>query len=112
MKGIPIKFRAKSCETGEYLYSSQVKQHKKNLSQGYMNDEEVYNISQLVGYDAAGNEIYEGDKVNCYHSFCAPAEALKNSKIYKVAKVKLVAVVTDCSEEDLNSPLDYQFLKK
>jgi len=63
MKGIPIKFRAKSCDTGEYLYSSQVKQHKKNLSQGYMNDEEVYNISQLVGYDAAGNEIYEGDEV-------------------------------------------------
>lgn len=86
MKGIPIKFRAKSCDTGEYLYSSQVKQYEKDLSQGYMNGEQVCNICQLIGYDAAGNEIYEGDRVNCYHSFCLPADELKNKKICFVKK--------------------------
>ena len=63
MRRIPIKFRAKSCETGEYVYSNQVRQYEKNLSQGQMNGEEVYNINQLIGYDCDGNEIYEGDKL-------------------------------------------------
>lgn len=61
MKGIPIKFRAKLCSTGEYVYSSQVRQYEKDLSQGYIDSERVCNICQLVGYDAAGDEIYEGD---------------------------------------------------
>ena len=63
MKRIPIKFRAKSCETGEYLYSSQVFQYEKDLSQGLINGEEVYSINQLVGYDSEGQEVYEGDKL-------------------------------------------------
>lgn len=112
MKGIPIKFRAKSCKTGEYLYSTQVRQHKKNLSQGYMNDEEVYNICQLVGYDADGNEVYEGDKVKCYRGFLLPAYELKKREIDRVSEVKLVAVISSCYDEDLNKPFDYQFLLK
>ena len=111
MKGVPIKFRAKSKETGEYIYSSQVKQNKKDLTSGYMGDQKVYNICQLVGYDAAGNEVYEGDKVNGYHGFCLPAEELKKRKACGTAKVELVARV-EKYYEDLNSPFDYQFLKK
>lgn len=111
MKGIPIKFRAKLCSTGEYVYSSQVRQYEKDLSQGYIDSERVCNICQLVGYDAAGNEIYEGDKVNCYRGFYLPADELRKKEIVKVSKVRLKAEV-DCYNEDLNSPFDYQFLKK
>jgi hypothetical protein len=110
MKGIPIKFRAKSYKTGEYLYSTQVRQHKKDLSQGYMLDEKVYNICQLVGYDADKNEVYEGDKVNVYHGFCIPAKDLKTKTPRMTAKVKLMAEVQKVYE-NFNSPFDYQFLK-
>lgn len=112
MKGIPIKFRAKLRSTGEYVYSTQVRQYKKDLTQGYIDSEEVYNICQLVGYDAAGEELYEGDKVNCYHGFFIPAEELKKKKVEKVSRVELVAMVRNCGYEDLNAPFDYQFLTK
>lgn len=112
MKGVPIKFRAKSCKTGEYIYSTQVYQYPKNLALGNMNGEEVYDISQLVGYDAAGEEVYEGDELNCYHSFCLPAEEVIKKQIEKVSRVELVAKVFNCGYENLNAPFDHQFLKK
>lgn len=111
MQGIPIKFRAKLCETNEYVYSAYVKQNKKDLTRGYIEGKKVYDIRQLVGYDAADNEVYEGDRLNCYSGFCLPASELVKKEIRCVSKVKLIATVERVGE-NLNSPFDYQFLLK
>ena len=77
MKNIPIKFRAKNIGTGEYVYGDLIQapvdlptirvwnaEECKNGFYAY-DDYEVYpdSVCQLVGYDAAGNEVYEGDLV-------------------------------------------------
>ena len=75
MKNLPIKFRAKNIRTGEYVYGDFIQspvdvpvirvwnaEECKNGFYAY-DDYEIYpdSVSQLVGYDAAGNEVYEGD---------------------------------------------------
>ena len=62
-----IKFRGRDWETGEYLYGDliqgnydevcpRIKPRKKKAR--YVKD-----VAQLVGYDANGKEVYEGDTV-------------------------------------------------
>lgn len=68
MKNVPIKFRGKA-ENGEYVYGDlmhgnydesvvHIKPRKKHPFYVYKNS-----VAQLVGYDADGNEVYEGDKI-------------------------------------------------
>lgn len=63
----PIKFRGIDWETGEYVYGDliqgnydevcpRIKPRKKKAR--YVKD-----VAQLVGYDANGKEVYEGDTV-------------------------------------------------
>ena len=67
MKNIPIKFRAKCIETGN-LITFELGECSAELRPDYLSviSDDVYTIDaeticQLVGYDAAGNEVYEGD---------------------------------------------------
>ena len=114
-----IKFRAREIGMG-YIVEGSLIERESNGGRKYYSiidrygNEYVANtksIVQLCGYDAAGNEIYEGDKVNCYHGFYLPADELRKKEIVKVSKVRLKAEV-DWYNENLNSPFDYQFLKK
>lgn len=64
MKGIPIKFRGKTYR-GDYV-TFFLGSCIEKLSGDYSVDEGEHtviadSICQLVGYDADGNEIYEGD---------------------------------------------------
>ena len=136
MKGVPIKFRGRN-GIGEYVYGYYVPWHlcsevlraatvgqcralnepwtdKAGLidKDGCTAIVEADSVAQLVGYDAAGNELYEGDGVHCYHSFQASAENLAKSEKYTTGRVRLVAVVDGGSfpsREDLDSD-DYQYL--
>lgn len=70
MKNVPIKFRAWCAELGKFVYMVY-------SSSFILYDDEIYfsdqyddhykikteNMDQLVGYDAEGNEVYEGDKL-------------------------------------------------
>ena len=65
MKGIPIKFRGIDKETGQYVYGRDIMQYSetdiwigdRDLPKNYP----VKEVTQLVGYDDEGNEVYEGD---------------------------------------------------
>ncbi len=121
MKGVPIKFRGKRAD-GEYVYGDLIHRFTDdgenfttatrltNEVVAYYVDEDT--VAQLVGYDAAGNELYEGDEVNIYHSFQASAANLAKSKKYETGKVGLTATVNWAfAREDLDSD-DYQVLMK
>ena len=64
----PIKFRGRDIETGEYVYA-ELGQVSEEINPGYLtflSDDGFYTVetdtvAQLVGYDANGNEVYEGD---------------------------------------------------
>lgn len=56
-----------------------------NMYIRHMLSKKVYDIRQLVGYDAAGNEVYEGDTVilegkDYKVSYCFCYGAFKNFK--------------------------------
>ena len=80
MKGVPIKFRGKSIKDNSLMYGDlmhydeyisiryQVKGKFEFVSKPVYPD----SVSQLVGYDANGEEIYEGDIL------CAPYGEIKN----------------------------------
>ena len=74
MKGVPIKFRGRDIISNEYLYGDYVSRdegcairihHQTSLFN--MHEYEIAvdsnSVAQLVGYDADGNEVYEGDAV-------------------------------------------------
>ena len=73
MKGVPVKFRAKHITTGEYIYGDLIHDRHGETRityasdialTGYVNEAvKPGSVAQLVGYDADGNEVYEGDKV-------------------------------------------------
>ena len=67
----PIKFRGVSLDTGEFIYGDLriigIRPHIFKEAQCYYDEELIEvdedSVAQLVGYDANGNEVYEGDKV-------------------------------------------------
>ena len=56
----PIKFRGRRLDNDNFVYGYFSRYHNKPLVDGFM----VYpdSVAQLVGYDADGNEVYEGDE--------------------------------------------------
>ena len=77
MKNIPIKFRGKDIIGGGYLYGDYVSrdegcairiQHQTDLFD--MHEYEIAvdpdSVTQLIGYDVDGTEIYEGDTVDAF----------------------------------------------
>ena len=68
MKGVPVKFRAKT-EKGDFVYGDLIKGHyiewmpkiKPAKKRSVHVDKD--SVAQLIGYDADGKEIYEGDKL-------------------------------------------------
>lgn len=65
MKGIPIKFRGKDVDTDRYVYGDFVQGDYDFM---FINNSNIYrvypeSVAQLIGYDADGNEIYEGDRI-------------------------------------------------
>lgn len=75
MKKIPIKFRGKPTLSSEYIYGDYVTRQDGCCAIRFKENENLFNmheyevavkpetVAQLVGYDAEGKEIYEGDKV-------------------------------------------------
>ena len=72
MKKIPIKFRGRSLETGEVIFSRIVDYGSDFAKIGYwvraygaweLRWEKVDpdSVAQLIGYDVDGKEVYEGD---------------------------------------------------
>ena len=73
MQGVPIKFRGID-EDGKYVYGDYITREngcairfteKKTLIKIYVYEVTVKpeTVAQLVGYDADGNEVYEGDEL-------------------------------------------------
>lgn len=64
---VPIRFRGKCVDTGEYVYGDFVHRGPLESKPGIIDDEDFYNeidpdsVAQLCGYDRDGNEVYEGD---------------------------------------------------
>lgn len=87
----PIKFRGRDVHTGEYVYA-ELGQISEEINPGYLSfitDDDMYtvetdSIAQLVGYDANGNEIYEGDTVIRYDSEEEFIEAPENGVLREV----------------------------
>ena len=78
MKGLPIKFRGKDIRNGKYVFGDLIHgfddewKYNENVTRiafGNGFNEIVYvevdpeTVAQLVGYDAEGNEVYEGDEI-------------------------------------------------
>lgn len=67
MKKIPIKFRGRCVDNGEYIYGVYVKSVPMSSFPGivddddYIHDVDPDSVAQLVGYDVDGKEVYEGD---------------------------------------------------
>ena len=67
MKGVPIKFRGKDVQSGEYVYFRleddicEVGKYYRVGEDEYCHYVKVDKLEQLVGYDDDGKEIYEGD---------------------------------------------------
>ena len=62
MKGIPIKFRGKRIDGNGYVYGDLEHKYSRDI---WIDCFEVYpeSVAQLVCYDVAGNEVYEGDQL-------------------------------------------------
>lgn len=58
----PIKFRGKRVDTGEFVYGD-VAHTEVGVLIGAGFEVEPKSVKQLVGYDADGREVYEGDIV-------------------------------------------------
>lgn len=68
MKNVPIKFRGKSIKNGNYIYGHYFVMYDAPYihyvdNEGYHFEEEIAldSAARLVGYDAEGSEVYEGD---------------------------------------------------
>ena len=72
MKGVPIKFRAKRINSADYVYGffgrtpSTNKPLIVDVSAFKSYTVEENSVAQLIGYDAEGNEVYEGDIVDAF----------------------------------------------
>lgn len=92
MKGIPIKFRAWCKGLGKWIYMNDSSQsfiiYNDSIYYSDVYDDhyliEPDDLDQLVGYDAEGNEVYEGDTVlNEYLNEFKADEVVFNPKILK-----------------------------
>ncbi len=75
MKGVPIKFRGKPTLSSEYIYGDYVTRQD-GCAIRFVENENLFNmhvyevdvkpesVSQLICYDAEGNEVYEGDTID------------------------------------------------
>ena len=69
MQGVPIKFRGKDKQNGMVIYGEYLTMFVPylhfvdELDEHHNIEVEPDSISQLCGYDSAGNEVYEGDVV-------------------------------------------------
>ena len=126
MKDVPVKFRAKGLWGDTYEYGLLTKKKirssgeimfaiaKGNCSLAETVPVKADTIAQLVGYDADGNEIYEGDELYYYRCFCVSGDYIRQNKIPKAG----VCTVIDAHCLDglpyvgLNDHFDYEFLLK
>ena len=77
MKGVPIKFRGKCKEypkRDKFVYGDLSYSKYDVTSISYVDEKRFYHedrvvkesVSQLIGYDDEGNEVYEGDMIDAY----------------------------------------------
>lgn len=84
----PIKFRGRRIDNGEFVYGDLM--HFQNgtvaidVLKGGIFPVDPDTVAQLVGYDANGNEVYEGDIVLRYDSREEFAEAPENGVLREV----------------------------
>ena len=62
----PIKFRGKRVDNGEYVYGDLIQAVTMSSFPGIVVEDVVYDVdpesvTQLIGYDSNGKEVYEGD---------------------------------------------------
>lgn len=78
-------------------------------------DYEVYpeSISQLVGYDADKDEVYEGDELYYYRCYCVSGEWIrKNKEPEGICKVISEDRLEGLADAGLADHVDYEFLLK
>lgn len=120
MKNVPIKFRGKELETGKYIYgyfTIGVNQFWQDIP--YIIDKstvwhavDIDTVCQLAGYDAEGNEIYEGDEVEVYH-LPPSAKLTGDEESYGIYKASIYAEVGgEAIGGTLTNNGEYSFLKK
>ena len=93
----PIKFRGRDVCTGEYAYGDLIQSpyngkivfelrepHKRHITGFDYHTVAPDTVAQLVGYDANGNEVYEGDTVLRYDSKEEFDEAPENGVLREV----------------------------
>ena len=88
----PIKFRGVDIDTGEFVYA-ELGQVSAEISDEYLSfitDDmhlvDADSISQLVGYDADGREVYEGDVI--VFPFGTEIDAVLYGNVTPFAKLK------------------------
>ena len=118
MKDVPIKFRGKSEVTGKTIYGIGVKIYPDYstmiLDSLACEDVEENSVAQLVGYDADGNEVYEGDKLYYYHCFCLSGSTIRKDKMKPAGVCTVISAdrLKGLYGESLNNSFDYTFLLK
>ena len=70
---LPIKFRGKN-KNGEFVFMELAKPVS-------FNGEEVEELTQLIGYDKNGREVYEGDALQMENGVTIYAYVLRHAKI-------------------------------
>ncbi len=129
MKNVPIKFRGQQLTADKDFVYGDLIQYPYDLPVIRVFDDEeckkglyayddykVYpeSVAQLVGYDADGKEVYEGDELYYYRCFCVSGDYIRQNKI------PLAGVCTVISADrldglyavGLNDHFDYEFLLK
>lgn len=114
MKGVPIKFRGIRMDSNGFAYGDL--EHRYNGREIWIGGWQVKpsSVAQLVGYDAAGNEIYEGDKIAI--SLIDGEEATGTCAIQAGAMSNLLMAVygfEDCDNEftSLEDLISYKITK-
>lgn len=136
MKNIPVKFRGSiwlkgldpsdinaTLDDGDFVYGGYARM--KFLFEDDEGDFIIDNngtaflvypgsVAQLCGYDADGNEVYEGDKLYYYRCFCVSGDYIRQNKIPKAGVCTVIDAhcLDGLSYVGLNDHFDYEFLLK